>query len=112
MILGIQILGIIFGLLMAYLCFLHYKRREFGKVQFLFWEILWLGFIFVILFPKTTDALVQELSVGRAMDFFIILGFMFIASLTFYNYTTTNKIKRNLENEVRKEALRELDNKS
>src|SRR3989338_5451689 len=97
MIFGIQILGIIFGLLMAYFCFLHYKRREFGKVQFLFWEILWLGFIFVILFPKTTDVLVQELNVGRAMDLFIILGFMFITFLTFYGYTMINKIKRALE---------------
>jgi len=109
MIFGIQILGIIFGLLMAYFCFLHYKRREFGKVQFLFWEILWLGFIFVILFPKTTDVLVQELNVGRAMDLFIILGFMFITFLTFYGYAMINKIKRALEKKIRGEALEKLN---
>jgi len=112
MILGIQILGVIFGLLMAYLCFLHYKRREFGGIQFLFWEILWIGFIFVIIFPKITNILVQELSITRAMDFFIILGFMFITSLTFYNYVTISKIKRRLEEEVRRDALKSLDNKS
>ena len=111
MILGIQILGVIFGILMAYLCFLHYKRREFGGFQFLFWEILWFGFIFIIIFPKITDIFVQELSITRAMDFFIILGFMFITFLTFYNYTAVNKIKRKLEIEVRKEALRDLENK-
>ena len=109
MIFGIQILGIIFGLLMAYFCFLHYKRREFGKVQFLFWEILWLGFIFVILFPKTTDVLVQELNVGRAIDLFIILGFMFITFLTFYGYAMINKIKRALEKKIREEALEKLN---
>jgi len=109
MIVGIQILGIIFGLLMAYWCFLHYKRGEFGGVQFLFWEVLWLGFIFIILLPKTTDILVQKLSVDRAMDLFIIIGFMFIAFITFYNYMVINKIRQKLEGKIRKEALKDLE---
>lgn len=108
MILGIQILGIIFGLSMIYFCFLHYKRHEFSKIQFLFWEILWSGFIFIILFPKITNFLLQELSIDRAMDFFIIIGFMFVAAITFYNYTATNKIKQNLERKIREETLKEL----
>ena len=111
MILGIQILGLIFGLFLAYLSFLHYKRREFGKLQFLFWEILWMGFTFIILFPGITETLIQELNIARAMDFFMILGFMFLVLFTFYNYLTINKIKQKLEEKVREEALKGLEKK-
>ncbi len=111
MILGIQFLGLIFGLLMAYLSFLHYKRREFGKIQFISWEIIWFGFILVIIFPKITNVLFQELGIGRAMDFFIIIGFLFFTFLTFFSYTNINKIKASLEKQVREEALKDLDEK-
>ena len=111
MILGIQILGLIFGLFLAYLSFLHYKRREFGKLQFLFWEILWIGFTFIILFPRITETLIQGLNIARAMDFFMILGFMFLVLFTFYNYLTINKIKQKLEEKVREEALKGLEKK-
>lgn len=111
MILGIQFLGLVFGLLMAYLSFLHYKRREFEKSQFILWEIIWLGFIVVIVFPKITDVLFQKLGIGRAMDFFIIIGFIFFTVLTFYNYTNISKVKLGLENRIREEALKNIDNK-
>lgn len=109
MILGVQILGIAFGLFMAYLSFLHYKRKEFGKGQILFWEIIWLLLVILILFPQTISGIVQELGIARVMDFFIILGFIFITILTFYNYTALNKIKHKLEEKIREESLKELD---
>lgn len=108
MILGIQILGIIFGLFMVYLSFLHYKRGEFGRGQIFFWEILWFGLIFLVLFPKTVGGIIEKLGIVRAMDLFVILGFIFIIFLTFYNYTTLAKIKQKLEKKVRNEALKDL----
>ncbi len=109
MMIGVQILGIIFGLFMTYFSFLHYKRREFKKIQFLFWELLWLGFIVIVIFPQITSGIVHKLGVSRLMDLLTVLGFMFLSFLTFYNYTTVVKLKRNLEEIVRKEALQKLD---
>ena len=109
MFLGIQILGIIFGLLMIYFTFLHYKRQEFSKINFLFWEIAWIIFIIIVVFPEITNSLIYRLGVGRTMDFLMILGLMFITFMTFYNYTSINKMNRKIEEKVRKEALRELD---
>ncbi len=109
MILGVQILGIIFGLFMAYFSFLHYKRREFGKIQFLFWEIIWVSFILIVIFPKITNSIVHKLGIVRTMDFLTIIGFMLIVFLTFYNYTTLNKFKRELEEKVRKDAFENLN---
>jgi len=109
MILGVQILGILFGLFMAYLSFLHYKRREFKKKQFLFWEIIWIGFILIVIFPKITSGIIYELGIARTLDFLTILGFMFIIFLSFYNYAALNKFKRKLEEKIREDALKDLD---
>ena len=109
MFLGIQIIGIIFGLLMIYFSFLHYKRQEFSKIQFLFWEIVWAGFIIVVIFPKITNGIVHKMGVNRAMDLLTILGLMFITFMTFYNYASIYKLKQKLEVKVRKDALKELD---
>ncbi len=109
MILGVQILGVIFGLFMAYFSFLHYKRREFGKIQFLFWETVWSGFILVVIFPQITSGIIHKLGIARTMDLLTILGFMLIVFLTFYNYTTLNKFKRRLEEKIREDALKDLD---
>ncbi len=108
MILGVQILGIIFGLFMAYFSFLHYKRREFKKVQFLFWETIWICFALVVIFPQITSGIIHKLGIARVMDLLTILGFMLIVFLTFYNYTTLNKLKLKLEEKIREDALRGL----
>lgn len=108
MILGVQILIIGFCLFMAYLSFLHFKRGEFSRLQFLFWVIVWLGLIFTTLFPKTVNVLIQELGIARAMDFFMILGFMFLTILGFYNYTIINKLRKKLKKIVQDEALGDM----
>lgn len=108
MILGVQILGILFGLFMVYFSFLHYKRREFKKIQFLFWEIVWICFILVVIFPQITSGVIHKLGIARVMDLFTVLGFMLIAFLTFYNYIALNKLKRKLEDKVREDALGDL----
>ena len=107
MISGVQILGIIFGFLMVYLSFLHYKRKEITRFSFVIWEFIWIFFLFIVFFPKSISNLTQELGFIRPMDFLVIVAFMLITVLTFHNYISLSKVKRSLEIEVRKEALRE-----
>lgn len=105
-ILGIQILGMLFSLVMIYFTFLHYKRKEFKAEGFLFWLVLWLCFIFMVFFPTSLDSLIKGvLQFGRRLDFFIILGFIFLIGLLFYNYTILNRTKKKVEYIVRKIAL-------
>lgn len=101
MVLGIQILGFFFGLLMLYYSFLHFKRREFGIKEFVFWVVMWLAFIYVALFPNTLDFIVKKLNLARTMDLFIILGFMFLIAMFFYNYTLLRISQKKIEEVVR-----------
>ena len=104
-ILGIQILGICFGLFMMYYTFLHYKRKELLSKEYGFWIILWAVFLIVTIIPEILDPLVGALSLPRTMDFFIIVGFMFFAGVIFYTYTVVKKNQKKLEEIVRKIAI-------
>jgi hypothetical protein len=111
MILGVQIIGLIFGLLMAYFIFLHYRRHEFSMIEFLFWEAVWIVYIIFVVFPGITSGIVYKLGILRAMDLFTILGFMFVLFFSFKNYFTIKKIKEKIDKDVITDALSQLDKK-
>ena len=105
-ILGIQILGLLFGFFMMYYTFLHYKRREFTIKEYSFWFIFWGIFVIVTLFPQILDPVLATLNIVRALDFFIIAGFLFLVFVIFYTYIVVRKNQRKLEEIIRKMALK------
>jgi len=111
MLLGIQILGILFGLFMLYISFINYKRKEFTIKEFSFWLVLWISFIIVTLIPGLLDFFVENLKLSRTMDLFIILGFMFLIGALFYTYTIVRRNQKKLEDIVRKTAIEKTEKK-
>ena len=105
-ILGIQIVGFLFGLFMLYYSFLNYKRKEFTIKEFSFWVILWIVFILVALFPSLLDPLVKGIGFLRALDLLTIVGFLFLIAAIFYTYTITRKNQKQLETIVREIAVK------
>lgn len=105
---NIQIIALIFGLVMVYLTFLHYKRKEFNRYQFVIWEILWFGFIVVTVLPDRFNLLTERLGIARAFDLFAIGAFVVVLSLSFHNYLLITKLEKRLENKVRQKALSEI----
>jgi len=105
-ILGIQILGILFGLFMMYYTFLHYKRKEFTIKEYSFWFVFWGIFVTVTLFPQVLDPVLDTLNISRTLDFFIIIGFLFLIFVVFYTYTIVRKNQRKLEEIVRNIAIK------
>lgn len=108
MILGIQLLGLIFGLFMLYYSFIHYKRKEFTSKEWTFWLLLWIVFLYVTLFPRALDFVVSTLNLPRTMDLFIIVGFMVLIAMFFYTYTLVRINQRKLEQIVRRIAKKWL----
>ncbi len=104
MFLGIQLIGVLFGIFMLYLTFIHFKRREYTIKEFSFWAILWVTIVYASIFPNTLEFIVNTLSIGRIMDFLVITGFMFLAALFFYMYTLIRANQKKLEDLVRKIA--------
>jgi len=110
--LGIQIVGVLFGLMMIYVSFMHNKRNEFTSKETFFWMLIWTTFIFVTLVPRSLDFIAKGvLNMGRTMDFLIISGFIMTTGLLYYIYGLTRSTQRKLEEVVRKTALREARKK-
>ena len=105
-ILGIQILGVLFGFFMMYYTFLQYKRREFTIKEYGFWFVFWAVFVVITLFPQILDPVLSTLNIARALDFFIIAGFLFLIFVTFYTYTLVRKNQKKLEEVVRNIAIK------
>tara|TARA_Y100000310_G_C20602708_1_gene773896 strand:+ start:115 stop:495 length:381 start_codon:yes stop_codon:yes gene_type:complete len=110
MLLGIQIVGVVFGIGMLYFSFLHFKRKEFGQKEAFIWMALWAGLIFVTILPNSLDFLVKKvLHLQRPLDFFIICGFLIITLLTFLNYVTAKRNSTKIKRMVRNIAIKETD---
>ena len=106
MVLGIQIVGLLFGLFIIYLTFLNYKRKEFTTKEFVFWIILWVIFLVLTLFPFILDRIIKPLGFFRAFDFFIMSGFLFLIATIFYTYTVVRRTQRQIEKVVREIAIK------
>lgn len=111
MITGVQIVGIIFGLLMAYFTFLHRKRREFSRTEAIAWLVLWAGLIVLMIIPNALNVFTERLGIARAFDLFAVVGFIIILSLSYHNYVTIGKLKRKLEDSVRCDAIDNIEKK-
>ena len=104
--LGIQILGALFGLFMAYYIFLHYKRKELTVREYGFWIFFWVAFILITIFPQILDPLVETLNISRTLDLLIIAGILFLVFVSIYNYSLLRKNQERLEKVVRSLAIR------
>jgi hypothetical protein len=65
MVLGIQVIGIVFTLLMLYLTFLYYKKNNYTKAAFIFWVVVWVCALGLILFYQQFAALSERLEFAR-----------------------------------------------
>ena len=112
MIFGVQIIGLLFGLVMIYLTFLYYKRANYDRTGLIFWLLVWLGFIFLAMFPQTAYGVMEILKIDRTADFFYVSGFLLFSVVLFYVYTVTKKNQKQMEMIVRKIAFKEADKQS
>lgn len=105
MIFGLQIIGLLFGLVMLYFTFLFYKKRAYDDKSFLIWILVWSFFLVMVIFPQTIYGLMETLEIERTVDFFVIGGFLFFSIVLFYLYVIVKKCQRRIEYLIRKIAL-------
>lgn len=104
-ILGIQLIGIMFGVFMVYLTFLNHKQNKLTVKEWMVWLGIWVMFEVVTLFPSILNPVLETLNLYRAMDFYISLGFLFLIFITFYIYSTLRSLQQKVEAVVRNIAF-------
>lgn len=109
MILGLQIIALIFALIMIYFAYLHFRRGEINGLEILFWFIAWIGAIFVALFPEVFRVFSATIAISRAFDLAMIGGFMLVIPIVYSAYIRTKRVEKKLEELIRKDALKGLN---
>lgn len=110
-ILGVQLILMFFGLFMLYVSFLYWKRKAFTNKTFFMWLCIWIGFLMFSLFPNLMEPLWRDLFFVRAMDFGMIIAFMILTFLTIENNVRIKKYEEQLEDLVRKMAVKKAKKK-
>ena len=105
MILGLQIIALIFALIMVYFAYVHYRKGDINGIEMLFWLIAWLGAIFIILLPEVFTAFARTIAVTRSFDLAVIGGFILVIPLVYLSYIRTKKLEKKIEEMIRAESL-------
>ena len=106
MIIGLQITGFIFALLMIYLSIVHYKKGSLNGIEITIWLVIWTLVIFAVIFHEILRTYSQAFAVSRLLDLLIAGGFILVISMVATLYLKTKKIEKKLEDLIRKDALK------
>lgn len=105
---GIQLVAIIFAIWMIYFSYLHYRRGEFKKTEFILWQVLWFSLIVVVLFPVSVKFLLDTFKITRTFDLVVIVSAVVLFGVTFRNYVITRRMEKKMEQFMRDEAIKSV----
>ncbi len=106
MIIGLQIIALLFAFCMIYFAVLHFKRRELGIGEITAWLVMWTVAIVVIVFPELLRSFASTFLVTRVFDLMVIGGFILVISIISTSYLRTKRNEKKLEELVRKLSLK------
>ena len=106
MIVGLQIIAILFALSMIYFAVLSYKRRELNGSEMASWLVMWGFAIMVITFPELLRSFAKTFLVTRVFDLMVIGGFILVISMVGSAYLRIKRNEKKLEDLVRKLSLK------
>ncbi len=110
MILGLQIIAVMFSLIMIYFTYLNFRRGEINGTEVVVLLAVWFGAILITLFPTLFNTFSQAVAISRAFDLAVIGGFIFVIPLVYISYVRTRKLERKIEKLVRQESLNGVKN--
>jgi len=111
MILGLQIIAILFALSLVYFAILGRRRGEIDRAEFMSWVIIWTGVIFVVIFPNLLRDFATNFFITRLFDLMVVGGFILVISMVFASYVKVKRIEKKLEKFIRDEALKLVSKK-
>ncbi len=111
MILGLQLIAIIFSFSMIYLALLNFRRGEIDRAEFVSWTIIWTLTVLVVIFPGVLRTFAQRFFITRLFDMLVVGGFILVIFMVARTYVKSRKMEKKLEEYVRKEALKDVKRK-
>jgi len=112
MILGLQIIAILFAFTMIYFAALHRRRGELDRIEILSWVAIWTATIVIVVFPELLRKFAQTFFITRLFDLMAVGGFVLVIAMVARIYISTKRMEKKLEGYVRREALKNVKKKS
>ena len=111
MILGLQIIAILFAFAMIYFAVLHRRRGELDRTEIILWVVIWIATIIIVVFPELLRKFAQAFFITRLFDFMVVGGFVLVIAMVARTYVGTKRMEKKLEEYVRREALKNAKKK-
>jgi hypothetical protein len=108
MILGLQIIAIIFAFLMIYFAVLHRRRGELDRAEIISWVTIWVITIFIVVFPEILRTFAKTFFITRLFDLIIVGGFILVIAMLARTYVRARRLEKKLEDYVRQETLKNV----
>lgn len=108
-ILGIQVIGLLFGLIMLYVSFQQYRKNTYTYKALILWLVVWALFILFVLFPDNLYTFRNYIGIRRTLDFFVIGGVLFFSVIVFYLFMVAKRTERRMETLVSKLAAEQAE---
>ena len=106
MIIGLQIIAILFSLTMVYFAVLNYKRGEINGTEIVGWMIIWIGTIIIVVFPELLRTFAKTFLFARVFDMMVVGAFVLVILMVSSAYMRTKRNEKKLEDLVRKLSLK------
>lgn len=100
-----QIISVCFGLFMLYVVRIHQKKKTLSTTESSFWYSVWMFYVIISLFPNLVRGLSNFLNFARIFDLGVIVTFMVLTIVTFFNYFRHKTLEHKLERLIRVTAL-------
>ena len=110
MIIGLQVVAIVFALIMIYFAYLHFMRGELSKSEIISWWIIWVTTIVITIFPDLLRGFAQAFSITRVFDLMVVGGFILVIFLAYKAYIGTKNLEHKIDEFIRKESLKDIQN--
>jgi hypothetical protein len=111
MILGLQIIAILFAFAMIYFAVLHRRRGEIDRTEIILWVAIWMATIVIVVFPELLRKFAQTFFITRLFDLMVVGGFILVISMVARTYLGTRKMEKKLEEFIRNEVLKDVKKK-
>ena len=106
MIIGLQIIAILFSLTMVYFAVLNYKRGEINGTEIVGWMIIWIGTIIIVVFPELLRTFAKTFLFARVFDMMVVGALILVILIVSSAYMRTKRNEKKLEDLVRKLSLK------
>ncbi len=96
-----ELIPILFALVMIYITFYSYKRKQIAKYGLIFWNVVWIISILLVAFHTYVNQFLNPLNIMRVFDLYTIVAFLLILFIVFYLFRAVSRIEKKIENLAR-----------